>query len=262
MTSTAQVTLRVEDGIAKIELSNPKKLNAIDEGMLRSLDETLDRIESDEQVRVLLIQGAGGQMFSSGADVAEWSTLSPYAMGSRWIRKGNEVFNRIERLDTPSIAVMNGNAFGGGLELALACDLRYAAADAKLALPESKLGAIAGWNGCSRLLNLVGIGRAREMALLGGPIAAEKALRWGLINDIFPTDQLSAAVEGIARTMASRSAVSLSVTKRILRAVSGDSRDVLHEFAASVCKGTADASEGVAAFYGKRPPVFGDREVD
>lgn len=107
----------------------------------------------------------------------------------------------------------------------------------------------------------MGIGRAREMALLGEPIAAEKALRWGLINDIFPADQLSEAVEAIARAMASRSTVSLSVTKRILRAASGDSRDVLHEFAAAVCKATPDAREGVAAFYGKRPPVFGDREV-
>lgn len=250
-----ELSLLCEDGVATIELSRPDRLNAINERMLQSLMQMLDRVEADPVARVLVIRGAG-RMFSSGADVGSWSALSPYAMGSQWIRLGNAVFNRIERLDIPSIALMSGSAFGGGLELALACDLRYASPDVELALPEVRLGAVAGWNGCSRLVQVVGLGRAREIALLGESITAETALRWGLINGLFPADQLCAAVTAICKTLASRSPSSLAVSKQVLRAVSGDARDVIHEFAASLCKTTSDATEGVAAFHDKRQPVF------
>jgi enoyl-CoA hydratase len=250
------VALTIEEGIATLVLDRPARLNAIDAAMLDGIDGALDAIEADAGVRVLVVRSASERFFCSGADVSAWGGLSPEAMASRWIRKGNAVFDRIERLDVPTIAMLSGIVLGGGLELALACDLRHASDDARLGLPEPKLGAIAGWNGLARLVQTVGLAHARELALFGEPVDADTAHAWGLVNGVHAAHELDAALAQIASTLARRSPASLSVTKRLLRAVSGDARDTLHEFAASVCKASPDAAEGLSAFREKREAVF------
>ena len=181
-------------------------------------------------------------------------------MGARWIREGNRVFERLARLDAVVICLMGGNALGGGLELALACDIRLAASDARLGFPEVGIGAIPGWLGCARLQELVGAGRARQMILTGEPIAAPTALLWGLVNDVVPRPDLPLLADNLAATILSRSPVAISAAKRILNAgLDAPRLSAMHELAASVCMASADAAEGLAAFREKRPPVFPGR---
>ncbi len=245
------------DRIATITLDRAHKHNALTLAMLEAIDRALAQIERGG-ARVLLLRSASERFFCAGADIREWGDIDPAAMGTRFIRAGNRVFRRIAELDVPSLAVLNGSALGGGLELALACDLRYAAASARLGFPEAAVGAIPGWLGGTRLAALAGIGRAREMVLLGDAIDAERAARWGLVNEAVPDAQLDARVAAVCATLCSRSAVSQSVAKRVLRAGArtDGSGEVLHELAASTCKATPDAEEGVAAFREKRAARF------
>ncbi|MEK6422855.1 MAG: enoyl-CoA hydratase/isomerase family protein [Burkholderia gladioli] len=244
--------------IATITLDRAHKHNALTLAMLDAIDHALVQVERSA-ARVLLFRSASERFFCAGADIREWGDIDPAAMGTRFIRAGNRVFRRIVELDVPTVAVLNGSALGGGLELALACDLRYAAASARLGFPEAAVGAIPGWLGGTRLAALAGVGRAREMVLLGEAVDAERAARWGIVNEAVPDAQLDARVAAVCETLRSRSSVSQSVAKRVLRASAQTDGigDVLHELAASTCKATPDAEEGVAAFREKRAARFG-----
>ncbi|GAB7534037.1 enoyl-CoA hydratase/isomerase family protein [Burkholderia sp. 3C] len=246
-----------DDRIATITLNRVHKHNALTLGMLDAIDRALATLET-EPVRALLLRSASERFFCAGADIREWGDIDPAAMGTRFIRAGNRVFRRIAELDVPSIAVLNGSALGGGLELALACDLRYAAVSARFGFPEAAVGAIPGWLGGTRLAALAGVGRAREMVLLGESIDAARAAQWGIVNDTVPDAELDARVAAVCATLRTRSPVSQSVAKRVLRAgaQADGGADVLHELAASACKATPDAVEGVAAFREKRAARF------
>lgn len=250
------VLFRAEKGIVTITLNRVARHNALTSEMLRQIDHMLETIESDVSARVLVLRTNSDRFFSSGADIKEWGDIDSEGMGSRWIRLGNRVFRRLAELDIPTIAVLSAPALGGGLELALACDLRYAANSASVGFPEGAVGAIPGWQGCQRLLDLVGPARARELILQGNSIGAERAAAWGIVNAAVSAEELDGMVSSVCEVLKSRSRVSQSVAKRLLRIAESGDMAISHEFAASVCKSTEDALEGVKAFREKRKAIF------
>lgn len=257
MNTENSVLFQRDGNAAVITLNRPTRLNALTLQMLQDVDRMLDEIEADSDISVLILKSSSPRFFCAGADVNEWGAIDPESMGSRFIRAGNRVMRRIAELDKPTIAVLGGSALGGGLELALSCDLRYALSTIEVGFPEAAVGAIPGWMGSQRLLNLVGPARARQMILLGSPISARVAAEWGIVNGLAPTlQELEALVDTVSATLGSRSKVSISVSKRLLRLMEPSGTEAAHEFAASVCKATSDAAEGVAAFREKRAAVF------
>ena len=190
--TTELVQLSYKGPIATIVLNRADKLNALNAEMLTALETYADELDRNQDVRVVLLAGTG-RAFCVGADIYEWSDLSPLEMGRRWIRDGHRIFARYARLPQPVIAVLNGYTFGGGLELALAADLRLAAEGVELSFPEVKLGIIPGWAGTQRLPQLVGPSRAKYMIFSGDRISAEQAEKWGLVNEVVPADQAGRA---------------------------------------------------------------------
>ncbi|WP_250510746.1 enoyl-CoA hydratase/isomerase family protein [Caballeronia sp. GACF4] len=256
MQSESGIRFAVEGGIAVITLERVARHNALTLHMLDDIARAVKEVERNDDVRVLRFETASPRFFSSGADINEWGDIDPQKMGTRFIREGNRVFRGIAELDIPTIAVLSASALGGGLELALACDLRYASVDAKLGFPEASVGAIPGWMGCARLAELVGAVRTRELILLGEPIDAARAVAWGIVNEALPADTLRARVDTVSALLVGRSRTSLSVGKRLLRLVETGQAEIAHELAASVCKASPDALEGVAAFREKRSARF------
>lgn len=260
MQQTDSVSMQMAGGVARLTLAHAGRHNILTTAMLAQLDDGLRRIESSAEVRVVFVEGAGERSFCAGADIRQWGVLTPQQMGAGWIREGNRVFERLARLDAVVVCMMGGDALGGGLELALACDLRLAADGARLGFPEVGIGAIPGWLGCARLQELVGAGRARQMILTGNPIDARTALDWGLLNEVAPRAELAQRAEALAATLLARSPVALGAAKRVLNAgLDAPRHSALHELAASVCMASADGAEGLAAFREKRPPRFPGR---
>src|SRR5882724_8680414 len=182
------VNLRLEycPPLAIVTLDRPKVLNALNIATLTELDAAFAALADDPAIRVILLTGSGGRAFVAGADIAELAAISGED-GRAFSLRGQQVLRRIETLGKPVIACIQGFALGGGCELAMACTLRLAADDARLGLPEVKLGVIPGYGGTQRLPRLIGRARALEMILTGEPIGAETALDWGLINKIAPS---------------------------------------------------------------------------
>ncbi|BEU28080.1 enoyl-CoA hydratase/isomerase family protein [Paraburkholderia sp. 22B1P] len=254
--SENDILYEAEGSIATITLNRVSRHNALTLQMLDDIDRAVADVERNDEIRVLKIETASPRFFCSGADINEWGDIDPQKMGTRFIREGNRVFRRIAELDKPTIAVLSASALGGGFELALTCDLRYASTQAKVGFPEASVGAIPGWMGCSRLSELVGATRTRELILLGEPISAETAVAWGVINEAVEADQLRGRVDAICETLVKRSRTSLSVGKRLVRMMETGQHEYAHELAASVCKASPDAIEGVAAFREKRHASF------
>lgn len=259
--TTDLVQLSLKGPIATILLNRADKLNALNAEMLAALDGYADQLDRNQDVRVVLLTGAG-KAFCVGADIFEWSDLTPLEMGRRWIRDGHRIFARYARLPQPVIAVLNGYTFGGGLELALAADLRLAAAGAQLSFPEVKLGIIPGWGGTQRLPQLIGPSRAKQMIFSAERVTAEQAETWGLVNEVAPAEQLAERVLALAKTIAANGPVAVQITKQLIDAAmpaNEDSGVVLESIAGSLASCTADAREGVSAFRQRRPPQFNGR---
>jgi enoyl-CoA hydratase/carnithine racemase len=180
---TDKILTSKKEGVLEITLNNPEKLNCMGFHMLRSLDRAVNESSSDSKIRVLVIKGAGDRAFSTGADLKEFQTLTE-KQADEWISYGNEVFNRIDQLSIPTVAMINGYAIGGGLELALACDFRIGTKSAVLASTEVRHGWLPGWGGLTRLRRLIGEPRAKEVVLLGEKILAETAFEMGLLTRI------------------------------------------------------------------------------
>jgi enoyl-CoA hydratase/carnithine racemase len=252
-----RIGLAREGDVARLTIDNPARLNAMNGAMLADLDHALKTIEEDAAVRVVVIGAAEGRFFSAGADIHEWSALSTLDLGRRWIRGGLRLFDRLAALDAVTISVLHADTFGGGIELALATDFRVAGRSARFALPETGIGAVPGWLGAARLVPLVGLARARRMALLGEIVDAPTALDWGLVDRVAEAGEIDAAVDELIATVRARSASAIALTKRLLLAgVEGDRLGALHELAATVARATPDGEEGVAAFKAKRKPRF------
>ena len=244
-----------------ITLSRPAALNALNAQTLTELSSAIDDAAADDSVRVIVLTGAGEKSFVAGADIKELAVQTPVA-GRDHARKGQALFDRIERLGKPVIAAINGFALGGGCELAMACTLRLAADTAKFGQPEINLGLIPGYAGTQRLARLVGRGRALELLLTGNQISADEAYRIGLVNRVIPAAQLMTETKALAKALAAKAPVA---ARYIIEAVAGgldmrfaDAQDYEATLFGLIAT-TEDMREGTRAFIEKRKPAFQGR---
>ena len=252
----ARIRLETGGAIAVLTIDRPETRNALDAETVREMHAALDELERAGATRVLIVTGAGEQVFVAGADVR---TLLARTNADVLAAANNRLFTRIEALPFPTIAAINGHALGGGLELALACDLRIASANAKLGLPETGLGILPGAGGTQRLPRIVGLGVASEMILAGTIHDAESALRIGLVSRVVPAAELLSVARELAGRIAKRAPVALRLAKIALRASSNVPADwgmQLEVVAQTVLNSTADIKEGMTAFLEKRSAEF------
>ena len=251
-----KIKLALDGPIATVTLDRPDKLNALDPEMLSGLEAAAGQVEEDEDVRVVLLTGVGERSFCVGADINAWAALEPLAMWRQWIRDGHRVFRRLARLRQPVIAVLNGYTFGGGLELALAADVRLAAEGIELAMPEVKIGTVPGWGGTQRLPALIGPARAKQMILTGARIGARKAERWGLVNEVFPREALMDEARALAHAMAENAPLSVQMAKQLIDGADAEVNMALEALAGALAASTDDGREGIASFRERRPARF------
>jgi enoyl-CoA hydratase/carnithine racemase len=245
-----------DETIVTLTLNRPDKLNAIDGAMLDALEEVLNRLEADRDCRAVILTGAG-RAFSAGADIKEWTALTPQEFGPGWGLRGHRLFDRLAALSPPVIAAINGIAFGGGLELALCADLRIAAEGARLGLPEVTIAALPGWGGTQRLPRLIGPGRAKQMILTGQPIEAARAEAFGLVAEVVPAEALIGRARELARQIAANAPLAVRAAKRLVDAALPASPAATLEVPASMAVGaTEDAREGRQSFVERRPPAY------
>lgn len=248
-----------ENSIAKVAINRPDVRNALNLATRRELREVLRDIESDENVRVLIITGAGDKAFIGGADVSELKQLNPVAAEAYASTLGAQLYADIENLRVPVIAMINGFCLGGGCELAMCCDIRIASETAKLGQPEINLGIFPGGGGTQRLPRLVGWGRAKELMFTGRLVDAAEAGRIGLVDKVVPPDKLDSTVKEIADAIASKSPLIMKLLKKsINKGMYSDMGAGLGYEKAnwSLCFGTADSMEGLSAFLEKRKAEF------
>lgn len=244
--------------VAELRLDNPAKMNAFTLPMLTELAAHLEAIDLDASIAAVMVTATGGRAFCTGADINDWADIPPAEFARHWVRGGHRIFDRLARLSKPTIAVLNGHAFGGGLELAAACDLRVMAAGASLALPEAGVGIVPGWSGSQRLLRLLPEPMVKEMALFGHRIKADRALACGFVAGVSDTPRdLADALLARALTLSPRA---VEITKSMIHAAVGEDRAAMVEALGSAAiAATDDRTEGVAAFRAKRPPTFTGR---
>ncbi len=255
------VLVEAGDGVATVRLNRPAARNALDPDTLRALDAALGAIERDEGVRAVVITGAGERAFCAGADIAAMAAMAP-AEGHPYCRLGHAVLSRVDDLRVPVVAAVNGAALGGGLELALACDLVVAAERARLGLPEITLGIIPGFGGTQRLVRRIGLARARELIYLGSMVSAADGLRLGIVDRVVANEQVAVEAAALAGELARRAPLALRQAKRATRAAVESTlaeglRQEIEAFAASFA--SEDRVEGLRAFLDKRPPQWKGR---
>jgi enoyl-CoA hydratase len=256
--------LRVErpgDGIAVVTLTRPDRLNAIGTDTLAALDAALTQLEADASVRAFVVTGEG-RAFCAGADIDELAMLDGAAGFARFVRAFTDVLDRLERNPKPSVAAIDGAAFGGGLELALACDLRAASDAARLAVPEIQLGLLPGAGGTQRLPRLIPRGVALQMLLTGSPLGAVEAHRLGLVNELSGDSPAVVVAMRLARELAAGPPLALGAAKHLVQRGATlsltDAIDLERETVAGLFA-TDDAAEGLTAFRTKRSPEFRGR---
>jgi enoyl-CoA hydratase len=232
----AEISVEV-DVVATICLDRPAKHNALTPEMLEQLEQILIGLDADRDVRVVLLTAAGERSFCAGADIKRF-----------------KVFDHLAGLRQPSIAAVSGDAYGGGFELALACDLRILADDATLGLTEVGIGALPGWGGTGRLRDLVGAGRAKELIFTGEPLTAERALAWGVANQLAPKTEVINTAHALAVKIAERAPIAVQMAKQAIDA--GDAYQAMEQVSSAATAFTEDAAEGFASFTEKRDPKY------
>ncbi len=250
--------LETRDGIARITINRPEKLNALNDAVITELGDAAARLTTESGIRAAIITGAGEKAFVAGADIGELARCNP--LEARTLsQKGSRVFRQLELCPKPVVAAVNGFALGGGCELAMACHIRIASENARFGQPEVKLGIIPGYGGTVRLPRLVGRGRALELLLSGAPIDAREAHRIGLANRVVPLSQLLAEAETLIRAMLENGPLAL---RGCLEALDQQESRPLEEALNLESQrfgdlaGTPDFREGTSAFLEKRKPTF------
>lgn len=251
------VIVKKENKIGWITLNRPDKLNAINLKMLNEIDEALRDFENDNEVGVIIFTG-NGRAFSAGADITQFKELNPIT-ALNFAQKGKQVMNHIETILKPTIAMINGYALGGGLELALACDFRIAAEEAQLGLPEINLGIYPGFGATQRLVRLVGKSRAMEIMMTGDRITARDAEKIGLVNKVVPISTLEEETRKFANKLLEKSSITLALLKQVIL-YGNDSPLIsglnMESIGWGLLFSTEDEKEGVSAFLEKRKPNF------
>ena len=249
------VHLNINGPVAELVLDNPGKLNALTLPMLEALETHCGQIENNGEVRVVLLRAEGDRAFCVGADINAWADLSPFDFARHWVRNGHRIFARLAQLAQPTIAVISGPAYGGGLELVATCDLRVMAPNATLALPETGIGIVPGWSGTQRLARQLPQAIIKEMALMGKHLSAERAYNLGFVNAIAEDSRAAARV--MAEEIALKSSHATEITKFMIQAALGEATDsTLEALGGGLIAGTDDKAEGVASFLEKRKPDF------
>lgn len=262
--ATQEITEQVSVGYsadghtATILIDRASKLNALTLGLLEDLATAVREVAASS-ARLVIVRTAGQKVFCVGADINHFAGLSAAGMWRDWIATGHRAFDALAGLRQPSIAVIDGLAFGGGLELALACDFRVIAAEARIALPETGLGTVPGWGGTERATELAGRARAKELVLARRQLSGEEALGWGLATAVEPRDSLEDAVDRLSADLLAGAPLAVQLGKQLIDAAAdGAPSRVLEALAGGLVAATADLAEGVAAFREKRAAQFTD----
>jgi len=251
------ILIEKRESIAVLTINRPDKLNSLNSKVHREGVAALDELRADDSVRVLVITGAGEKSFIAGADIGEFAGKT--SVSERSIFQGRSLFNSLDTFPKPVIAMINGFCLGGGCELALACDLRIAGEKARFGQPEINLGIIPGGGGTQRLTRLIGEGKSMEMILTGDMIDAQTALRLGLVNEVFSSDELQEKTFALANKIAEKSPIALQMAKEAVKLAARSNLDegLRREIDLfTICFSTEDKEEGVAAFLEKRKPNF------
>ncbi len=254
-----EVLLKETDGaILNLTINRPDKLNALNADVIRALDEAVEAAAGDDAVRVIVLRGAGDKAFVAGADITEFNDYRP-ADAARMSARGQRLFRRIETLGKPVIAVLDGFALGGGLELAMACTLRVASTNARLGQPEINLGLIPGYGGTQRLSRLAGRGVALDLCLTGDPVDAERARQLGIVNRVHEPEELDDAVAKLAGKLSKAPPGAMRAVIESVQYGADCGMDAALEYETrqfALCFATDDMREGVDAFLNKRRPEF------
>jgi enoyl-CoA hydratase len=252
------IIFQVEEDIASITFNRPKALNALNNELIQEFSSALDEIAGNEDIRILILTGAGEKSFVAGADITELATYTAL-VAKGFSQTGHLTLNKLERLPIPVIAAVNGFALGGGCEIALACDFIYASENAKLGLPEINLGVMPGFGGTQRLPRQIGKNMAKELIFTGKMITAVEARELGLVNKVCAQETLMDEVFKIAKVIASKGKVSLRAAKQAVNHgmdVDLTTGCMFEIDAFALCLTSEDAKEGTAAFLEKRQPEF------
>ena len=245
--------------VATVLIDRPAKLNALTPELLDELYSCL-RMVHDSDARVVVLRGAGEKAFCVGADINRFAPLTAVQMWRDWTATGHRVFDALAGLRQPTIAVLHGATFGGGLELALACDFRVVATEARLGLPEVGLGTVPGWGGTERLTELVGRARAKEVVLSRRTLDGELAHTWGVASRVAPRAELDNAVDELVTPLLAGAPVAVQLAKQIIDAAAeGAPSRVLEALAGGLASATDDLKEGIAAFQQRRDATFTGR---
>jgi enoyl-CoA hydratase len=252
---TEDIQFSVDGAIATIILNRPQKLNAVTPEMADAIVEAVHACNDSETIRCVILTGAGERAFCAGSDIRELDTYeTPWQFRNR-----PDYCDAFRALLKPTICAVNGYAFGGGLETAMACDIRIASPNAQFAAPEIKLGWIGGGGMAAQLMNSVGASNAALMLMTGDPITANKALQWGLVSEVVPLEDLMRRVRAIADVISTRAPIAAETAKLNLKAAVAMPLEKAIEYERdlqTICFATADAAEGRAAFKEKRAPLF------
>lgn len=235
----------------RLTLNREDKCHAINEEMIESLDHYLNEIENDTTLRLVELTATGDKFFCAGGDIKSWSAYSPLDMGRKWIKRGNEVFNRLRNLPQLTVANLNGHTIGGGIELALCCDIRIARPSAKFSNPEVMLGMVPGWMGIERVLNQVGPVVGRQMLMLGKRLTAHEAQAANLIDEVVEKEQVESWMANQLAQLEKCGPVALAHIKQLILALENKHADYSHQLLAGLMSATQDCQQATRAFAEK-----------
>lgn len=251
------IELSIDDHIAFISINRPEKLNALSWEMMQRLQSCFEALDQNRTVRAVIMHSKFPRAFGVGADINDWGALEPVEMWRTWTRHGHRILRNIEETIHPVIAIVNGLALGGSLELALAADIRIGETGAKLGFPEALVGTMPGWLGTQKALHLIGPSRLKKLIFTGAPISVEEAVTIGLIDEQVPVGEgLKRAVE-LADQISETSPVATGLAKQVVNSLAaGSPATALESISSGLAAQTADGREGKDSFKDKRKPEF------
>lgn len=255
------ILFAVEDDIATITFNRPKALNAMNSETMTELRDAVLKCRDDESVKVIILTGSGDKAFVAGADISQMQAMEPRE-ALLFMELGHDTLRLLETASKPSIAAVNGFALGGGTEISIACDMRFASEAARFGQPEILIGLIPGWGGTQRLARLVGMGRAKELVLSGEQITASRAYEIGLVNRIFPAEKLLEETRKFAMKLAGMPPFAVKMAKHAVNFgfdLALDNANRLEVECCAQCFSTRDQKEGMKAFLEKRKPLYTGR---